>query len=707
MFAGFLVAAREGLEASLIVGIILAYLNRTNNERYSGKVWLGVLFAILASVVVAAAVFFTIGELSGQAEELFEGLVMVAAVGILTYTILWMRRQSASMAKELREKVAAALQAGSVFGLIALAFLSVFREGLETVLFMVAVVRSSDPISSFAGAAIGIGVAVLLGYLIYTGSRRISLRAFFDITGAFLVVFAAGLVGKATVALQVAGVFPGTIPAWDSSRIIGDNSILGVLLGTLVGYTSAPSVLQVIFYLTYLALMAYFFVEFRGLAYNGENHYGDPFKPIGGGYGHWAYRILRHPAVPQVTSGVMLVAFVFLVVVAIFGLNVGPFDNQGMLHWGPFSNNENENNLFNFALWVVWLPLLSLSALFVGRFWCGNLCPLRLVADWTRDVADFLRGKPSSSKPYMRLGWLLPVTFVLITFYVKNFPVQTIPWLGAATFIAIFFVAVAVSFAFRRGIWCRYVCPIGGWLARIARLSILSLRPRLDSCAQCVAKPCLTGTTLAPRCPAFLNPSHLDSNRYCLECWNCVKNCPKERAAMHLGYRIPGAELLRPYSPDMWEAIFVAGLIGMYIGVVAQGAILPQLPWGLVYFGLIALAIGVYLVVCALVSSVSGMRFPEAIKNLGYVALPLEFSMAILAFGDDALSFFGITVPAAALLLGLGFMWSVLLLASILRHQIRNPWLALRAAVPMGLVLVGLLFLWSQWFLAGVVLDLT
>jgi hypothetical protein len=181
----------------------------------------------------------------------------------------------------------------------------------------------------------------------------------------------------------------------------------------------------------------------------------------------------------------------------------------------------------------------------LGRLWCGNVCPLRLVTDAGRSLGDWLRGRSSPTSPYLRMGWVLPRSFILITYFVKSWPIQTEARLGAYMFLTIFALAFLVGAVFRRGTWCRYLCPVGGWLARISRLSAIAVRPNADICAGCVDKPCLAGT-VAGRCPSYLNPSHLDSSRYCLECWVCVRNCPIEKSSMKVGWRLPGAELARP-----------------------------------------------------------------------------------------------------------------------------------------------------------------
>ncbi|MBI4234567.1 MAG: FTR1 family protein [Chloroflexi bacterium] len=705
MLASFLITGRETLEASLLVGMLLAYLAHTGNRGQFKAVWLGSLAAALLSVLIAAAVLLTIGSLKGTAEEVLEGSVMLAAAGVLTYVVVWLHRQGRELNRSLQSSLAAALRSGSSGPVALLSFLAVFREGAETALYLSAMAAASPGAGTWIGAGTGFGAAVGVGYLVYRGSRVLNLRTFFRLTTIVLVLFGAGLVGQATLVFQAAGLFPGTISVGDFSHILPDTSTLGSVLHTLVGYSATPSLLQVILWAGYITVILALFLDVGSK--ETRTLYGEPFRPLGASYHHRLYRLLRWPRLPTMAPLAMGVVLVGLLAVAALSLKVGPFDNQGPLRLGPFQNPENGNNLFNFVMWVLWLPLLSISAVLVGRLWCGNLCPLRLATDTARSLADRVAGRSTSASPYLRLGWLLPVTFILVTFFVKWWPVQSVARYGAILFLTILALATVVGFLFRPGTWCRYVCPIGGWLARITRLSPLGLRANPSLCAACSTKPCLTGTALAGRCPVYLNPSRLESNRNCLKCWKCVVNCPDEKASLRLGWRFPGAELLKPYAPDLWESLFVASLLGMYIATGHRSPTLAALPWPLVFFGLIALATAAYLGLSGIIALAGNIPFRQTLTTFGYVFLPLEFSTAIIAFGDDALEFFGITQPAASLLLGLGFLWSIILGVSIVRNQCRGKGRALAAAIPAGIALLAILFLWLSWYASGVVIDVT
>lgn len=639
----------------------------------------------------------TLGGLHGQARELAEGLLMWTAAAVLTYVLWWLGRHSRAEVGRLRADVAAVVEAGSAAALVVVVFLCVFREGAETALYVAAAAEAPHAVAT--GTGIGLAVGAAAGVAVYRGGTRLlSPRRFFQVTTLVLVVFAAGLVGKATLALQSAGVFPGTITAWDTSHLISGSSVAGAALTALVGYTPAPSVLQLTFIGAYLALL----VTLQ------RHSSGNGFLPLGGDYSSRLYRVIRDSRVVRRLPVAMAIAFVLLLVVALVRIPVGPFDNRGPLALGRFVGLENDNSLFSFAMWIVWLPLLSLVTLVAARVWCGVLCPLRLLTDTMRKLADRLglgRGSPTAAAA--RMGWLLPSSFILVTFGVKSLSIQSEARASALFFVIVLAAAAVVGFLFRQGTWCRYLCPIGGWLARIARLSPVALRPDQRACLDCASKPCLTGSAAAGRCPVALNPSRLETNQNCLACFGCVLNCPPERAALKIGLRAPAAELFEPRLPNLWESLFVASLLGMYAAAGHRSATLAQLPWPALFFALVAGATAAYLVICAVAAPLAGVRFRRAVGTFGYAFLPLEFGTAVVAFGDDSLEFLGITQPAATLLIAGGFTWSVVLLASILRRQCRSGRRALAAALPLGTALVLLLFVWLHWYASGTVVDLT
>lgn len=262
MVPALLITLREGLEAALIVTLVLAYLVRTDRRAEIGHVWLGVGTAVAVSAVAGILISVGVAELSFRAQEIFEGLASITAVAVLTWMIFWMRRQARSIRSELESKTEGALASGGGGALVAVAFLAVLREGLETVLFMYATFTSSSSTAATGGGAvIGLVVAVAIGYGIYVGGIRLNLRSFFQITGGMLVVVAAGMLAKAVGELNEGGVaLILTGRAWDATGILGPSSVVGNVLRGLVGYEPKPSVLQVIVYWAYLVptLIAFF-----------------------------------------------------------------------------------------------------------------------------------------------------------------------------------------------------------------------------------------------------------------------------------------------------------------------------------------------------------------------------------------------------------------------------------------------------------------
>lgn len=694
-----MITIRETFEASLLLGIVLAVLDRDRDVRLRRAIWIGLASAALASVALGFGLFETVGDLHGRTRELVEGLLMWTAAGVLTYVLWWMGKRARASSHALREDARALVGTGSALALLGLVFLTVFREGAETVLYLGAASATTPAGAIGKGATIGLVAGACGGFAVYRGGTQIlDPRLFFRATTLVLLVFAAGLVGRATLALQATGVFPGTIGVWNTSGLLSDGSPLGAALSALVGYTARPSLLQLIFVLCYVALV---------LTLHGRRA-GDRLLRIGRDYTHPVYRLLRLRWPQRAARLAMAALLALLLVIGFLRLPVGPFDNRGPLRLGPFSTGEDENNLFEFALWVVWLPLLSVATLLLARVWCGNLCPLRLVTDGTRRLADRLGfGRGTATTHAVRMGWLLPSSFILVTFVVKGLPIQQQARAGVWFFLAAIAAAGVTGFLFREGTWCRYLCPVGGWLARIARLSPVALRPDATICATCRDKPCLTGTAAAGRCPVALNPSRLETNQNCLACWSCVVNCPLQKASLKVGLRAPGAELHEPRSPNLWESLFVASLLGMYVAVGTRSPALLHLAWPYRFFGPIAVATVLYLVACAIAAPLAGVGYRRALSTIGYALLPLEFGTALIAFGDDALEFLHVTQPAAALLLTIGSVWSIVLTTSIVRTQSRSPLRAVAAAVPIGLLLGGVLFLWLHWYASGTVVDVT
>jgi len=199
---------REGFEASLIVGIVLAFLNRTGRRDAFAPVWIGAGLAALLSVLTGALLFVVGAELEGRAEAIFEGTAMLVAAGLLTWMIFWMRRQARFIKKDLEDQVEHALAAGSSFGLALVVFVGVLREGVETALFLFGTFEGSNRLVAVTGAALGLAGAITLGYLFYRGASHLDLRKFFTVTSVLLLAFAAWLLAQGLHELSEAGVFP-------------------------------------------------------------------------------------------------------------------------------------------------------------------------------------------------------------------------------------------------------------------------------------------------------------------------------------------------------------------------------------------------------------------------------------------------------------------------------------------------------------------
>jgi high-affinity iron transporter len=257
-----LVTTREGLEASLIVGIVLGYLAKTENRSYFRLIWFGTAAAVALSIATGAALFFTVGELEGRAEQIFEGIAMLSAVTVLTWMIFWMRKQAVNIKRELEARLAHAIAAGSAVGLASVVFFAVLREGWETALFLFAISESSTPLATGVGAVIGLVLSISLGVVLYMGSRRLNLRQFFTATGILLIVFAAGLLAHATHEFQEAAILPQTIEhVWNTNALVSEDSHTGEFLKALFGYNGDPSLLEVGIWTVYLAAALVFFLR--------------------------------------------------------------------------------------------------------------------------------------------------------------------------------------------------------------------------------------------------------------------------------------------------------------------------------------------------------------------------------------------------------------------------------------------------------------
>jgi high-affinity iron transporter len=254
---GLLTGLREGVEAALIVSIVLAYLVRTGNGEHTAKIWLGTGIAVATSAVLGLVIFNTVGSFQEPYEQIFEGSAMLLAAAVVTWMLFWMRRQSAGVKGELQAAVDRVLDSGGAWGLAILAFTAVIREGVETSLFLVGQATSAQANagSVLVGALIGLAIAIALGYGLYRGSRRINLQVFFRWTGIALVFIAAGLLSHAIHEFIDVGVFgsgPWTATAFDFSGVLSHDEGIGAFLRAIFGYSASPEILTLGIHVTYV-----------------------------------------------------------------------------------------------------------------------------------------------------------------------------------------------------------------------------------------------------------------------------------------------------------------------------------------------------------------------------------------------------------------------------------------------------------------------
>jgi high-affinity iron transporter len=253
LLASFLLSLREGLEAALIIGIALAALRKMGRTGLAPAIWRGVLAALGISLLAGLALTWIGAEFGGRGEQLFEGTAMLAAAALLTWMIIWMRRQAASLQKNLEaEVVQAAAGRNNTRALFWLSFLAVSREGLELVLFLIAAQMASDRLQTMLGAVLGLAGAIALGWLLFASSKHLSLRQFFNATNILLILFAAGMVAHGIHEFNEAGIIPSVIEhVWDLNFALDEKQTIGQLLTALFGYNANPSLTEIIGYLAY------------------------------------------------------------------------------------------------------------------------------------------------------------------------------------------------------------------------------------------------------------------------------------------------------------------------------------------------------------------------------------------------------------------------------------------------------------------------
>jgi high-affinity iron transporter len=265
LLATLVIFLREGVEASMIVAILLAYLNRIGRRDHFRDIFLGVGAALILAGAGGVVAYETIRSYDGsRVQTIFETCTFLVAATVLTYMTFWMRNHARSLSKELRSRADAALDGRARWGLGLLAFQAVGREGLETVVFTLAIVFSTTAAAALTGALIGLAGALAVAFVIYRLGHQLKLSRFFTIIGVLLMIFAAGLVADAVQNMQQLGWLPLLrTPMWHTTRFLSDASSFGDVMHSFFGYTDSPTPLQLLMYLGYLAVVIIAFLRLR------------------------------------------------------------------------------------------------------------------------------------------------------------------------------------------------------------------------------------------------------------------------------------------------------------------------------------------------------------------------------------------------------------------------------------------------------------
>jgi len=254
MLSSLLLALREGLEAALIVGILLGAIQKMKAPHLRKWIWSGVAAAIALSIAAAFGLNAIGAKFEGRGEQIFEGIMMTLAALLLTWMIFWMYRQSRYLRQNLEAGVnRAAAKNNSGSALFLLAFTAVGREGIELALFLIAARVASEPLSALLGALAGLSLAVFLGYLLFATTFKLNLQRFFQVTNILLLLFAAGLLAHGVHEFNEAGVIPAVIEhVYDINSVLPEKSIGGLLLTALFGYNGNPSLTEMLTYIIFL-----------------------------------------------------------------------------------------------------------------------------------------------------------------------------------------------------------------------------------------------------------------------------------------------------------------------------------------------------------------------------------------------------------------------------------------------------------------------
>ena len=267
MLASFLITFREALEAALIIGVIAAYVAKIERKDLNRFINIGIIGALLASLAVAMVFKTVYGELSGTAEQLFGGAADLAAAIVLTYMIFWMANNSRQIKGEVQEKIDLSISKGHMLGIATLSFIAVFREGVETVLFL-GTLAINNPVDTISGFILGLAAVIVLSFIMFKGTYRLDISKFFKYTSFILILFSAGLVASGVHDFNDAGVIPyGIEHVWDLNPplnpdgtypLLHENGLIGGSLKALVGYDGSPSLTEVMAYFSYWIIIGTF-----------------------------------------------------------------------------------------------------------------------------------------------------------------------------------------------------------------------------------------------------------------------------------------------------------------------------------------------------------------------------------------------------------------------------------------------------------------
>jgi high-affinity iron transporter len=258
MVPAFIITLREGLEAALIIGIVLGTLAKVGRNELRRVVWLGVFGAAGLSVLIGILLTVLGASFEGKAEEIFEGFAMLIAAGVLTWMIFWMLQQASGLEKQLTDDVQMATKGQNQGSLFMLAFVAVLREGIELALFLTAAAVASDDRFTLLGGILGLVISVIITWLLFKSLINLNLRMFFRATGILLILFAAGLVAHGVHEFNEVGWIPTVIDhVWDINHLLDEGSFIGSLLKGLFGYNGNPSLTEILAYIGYLAMVLF------------------------------------------------------------------------------------------------------------------------------------------------------------------------------------------------------------------------------------------------------------------------------------------------------------------------------------------------------------------------------------------------------------------------------------------------------------------